>query len=866
VASPTKIPPIRTLVVNGLRPKLPADLVWRTRLIDVLDAAVRKSVTLICAGAGWGKTTLVASWSAARSLSSPIAWLTVGVEHAEPARFWTDLMAAVTAAGVALPRDPPLPGEPRFHPWLAQAMATLPVTLVLVLDDVHKLTDKRVLGALDELIRRAPGRLRFVLAGRQEPDLSLHRYRASGELTELRAADLGFEVPEAAEWVAVHGRAMPMETIAQLVRAVEGWPAGLRLMLDPVRGSAAEHTVEDYLLQEVLTGLPTELQQFLLHTSVADRVSGALAEALTGRPNGQRTLEWLARDNLFVEPVGTRGWFRYHVMFRSALRRRLRTAQPEVVTGLHLSAARWYAASDNPLPALKHAAAAGEWPLAAHLVMRHGMLLYASVDRVELLDVLGQIPADRLSGSTDLVLCAAVLAFDRGDIAATSARLAEARALRRPGPGEATTPTDIALALLESAVLIRWRGDMPSLMDRATVMLRDVVAAGPMRGPEMPRYRAVALKNKAVALLWSDQLDQADRYLWAASTEARSTSLPQVAVAALGNLALLDYFRGSLRRADSNVAAAVDISRRTDSRRRPSAVPAHLARAFVESEQGRDIEADEALREALHAGGEVPEAVNVVLAAIVRARLLADRGDGLAARGVLRQAWREAGPQLVAPLLVRLTGLVESDIDVVLGDPAAVLNRYRNARSLAPGEHVCLARAHLTAGRLDAAESELDRIRPASDRVAAVSAWVLTALVADLRGRHASAAEALRRAVAVAEPDRIRRPFRLCDPQRLHALAGRQHWLTDVRGQPSDAALAEITGEVPLVVPSAGPLSEREMEVLQYLPTMLTAAEIGENLSISINTVKAHIRAIYRKLGAVRRREAVATARHLGLL
>jgi LuxR family maltose regulon positive regulatory protein len=858
--------PMRTAAVESARPRLPIDLIWRPRLIEALDKGVRQTATLICAGAGWGKTTLVASWSGARSMSGPIAWLTLGDEHNDPEVFWADLILAITTAGVVMRGDPPPVDEVAFHRWLGQAMADLPVTLVLVLDDMHRLTDKRVLGGLDGLLRRAPERLRFVLIGRHEPGVSLHLLRVSGELTELRAADLGFQVEEAAGLLAVHEHKMPVVVLADLVRHVEGWPVGLRLALGPLAGSSPEQAAEAYLIEEVLAGLPTEVQWFLLRTSLPDRICGDLADAMTGAPNGQRTLEWLAQANLFVESVGTGGWFRYHVTFRAALRSRLHTAQPEAPPSLHLRASRWHATSGDVLPALTHAAAAGEWPFVAHLVVNRGMPLYSSGDRAELLEVLQRIPGARLSDSVDLLICAALLAFDRGDIAATGARLADARALRPTGNRDTMTATDIALSVLESAVLVRWRGDMPRLLDRSTDMLGDLAVLDTKRGPSLPQYRAVALKNKAVALLWSGRFDHADRYLWAASSGARSAGMPQIAAASLGHLALLDYFRGSMHQAESNLTAAVDIARRIDAESRPGLAPAHLANALVESERGRDIEAGEALRTALHAGGEVPEAANVVLGGIVRARLLVDRGEGLGARTALRQAWSETGTGLVAPLLTRLTALAESEIDLSLGDTAAVVNRYGPARSLSPSEHICLARANLMATRLGAAESKLDRIRAGSDRVSAVSAWILTALIADTRGRHSTAADALYQALVLAEPDHIRRPFRLCDPQRLLALAGRQHWLTELRGHPGETALAEITGEVPIVVPSAGPLSERELDVLQYLPTMLTAGEIAENLNISINTVKAHMRAIYRKLGAGRRREAVVAARHLGLL
>jgi LuxR family maltose regulon positive regulatory protein len=220
----------------------------------------------------------------------------------------------------------------------------------------------------------------------------------------------------------------------------------------------------------------------------------------------------------------------------------------------------------------------------------------------------------------------------------------------------------------------------------------------------------------------------------------------------------------------------------------------------------------------------------------------------------------------VSPLLERLTELAESEIDLAVGEPGAVVRRYGGGGRLWFSEQLCLARAYLAGPRSAEAESLLGVVRASSDRISAVTAWVLIALIADARGHGARAGEALQRALTLAEPERIRRPFQYLDAPRVLALAERQQWLVKPHDPAGESVLAEITGELPAVLPAALPLSERELEVLQYLQTMLTAGEIAENLNISVNTVKAHMRSIYRKLGAGRRREAVVVSRQLGLL
>jgi LuxR family maltose regulon positive regulatory protein len=847
-------------------PRLPAGLVWRPRLFEAIDAGVRGTATVISAGAGWGKTTLAASWSSARSASGPIAWLTLDEQHNDPDVFWSDLILAMAAAGVVLPGRPPAAGELGFQRWLGLGAAGLRTTLVVVLDDVHKLVACGVLGELSEFLRRAPERLRFLLAGRQATGISLHQLRMVGALTEISAADLGFRMDEAAELLTRLDRRVPVRQLAEMVRHVEGWPVGLRLTLQGNGRPFPERSAEAYLLDEVLAAQPAIDQRFLLRTSVPDRICGPLADALTDRQDGKLTLERLAGANLFVEPVGTGRWFRCHPTFRSALRHRLQATEPEAVPQLHLMTARWHAIAGDPLPALTHAAAAPDWQFVAELVVRRGLPLFATADRVEFVEVLDRIPPERLSDSAELALCAALIAYCRGDLRGMPRPLGAGRAMRAAAGPHPIEAIDVALGLTESSTLVRWLGDMPRLLEVSTAMIADIATVNGDRARDLVQYRTLALANRAVAMLWLSQLDHADRLLWATATSARDAGLPLVAVSALGHLALLAFIRGSVGEAEEHATAAMDIAGRIDAESRPGTTSARLVRALIESERGRDIQADEELRRALHTGGEIPEATLAVVAALVRARLLTDRGDGVGARAALRQAWAEVQPGLVSPLLARLTELAESEIDLAAGEPAAVVARYGGGRRLSPSEQLCLARAYLAGARSAEAEALLDLARAGADRISAVGAWVLIALSADAHGHVGPAGDALQRALTLAEPERIRRPFQHLDARRVLAVVERQQWLAEPRAPAGESVLAEITGELPAVLPTALPLSERELEVLQYLPTMLTAGEIAENLTISVNTVKAHMRSIYRKLGAGRRRGAVVAARQLGLL
>ncbi|BCJ45760.1 transcriptional regulator [Actinoplanes ianthinogenes] len=856
------------------RPRLPQGVIWRTRLAETMDVGARRAVTLICAGPGWGKTALASAWTGARSMGGPIAWLSCEPGHNDPYVFWSDLLLALRTSGAirpgtALPdRGPVLSIDaPAFLRRLSSGLAAMPGPVVVVLDDLQEIADPRVLDGLGGLIRNPPERLRLVLISRTEPDLPLHRLRAAGELTEIKARDLAFQMDEASELLALRGRRIAPEKLAELVRNTEGWATGLRLAVDAPPGVGPDEAAADYLVREVLAGQPAEVREFLLWTSVPDRISGGLAEALTGRRNADQVLADLERANLFLERVGNNGWFRYHQQFRAALRRRLPAERADTPARLHLLAAQWHARLGSPLAALNHAAAAGDWQLVSRLVVDYGMSLFGSSDRTDLIALLRRIPAERLTDSAELTFCAALQTYALGDVAGVATRIAQARALLAGRGADDRRVIGLALTIVEAVTVYRWRGDMPQLAETFTEVLAELGRLRWDQVPSMPQYRALSLLNKGIGMLWTDQFDHADRYLWAAATGARAAGTPLVEISAFGHLALLSVIQGSLNEAKEHVAASVGVAHRVDAEDRPPVASAFLAKAVIEQEQGREAEAEEALRRALHAAGEQPEAAIAVLSGVVRAYLLIDRGEAHSARAMLGGVAEAAGPGLVAPILQRILDVSHSEIDLARNRPNAVLDRYSGRAGLYPAEQLRVAQAWQASGHPVQAEELLARVREGTDRLSSVSAWLLTALAADAQGRGQRAADAMAHALAGAEPQHIRRPFRRFDADRVLVLAERQQWLTEPVGSSGESVLAEITGEFPTIGGAvAGPLSEREIDVLQYLPTVLTAGEIAENLGISVNTVKAHMRSIYRKLGAGRRREAVVTARQLGLL
>src|SRR6185437_2234350 len=332
-------------------------VVSRTGLFERLGGSAR--VTVISAPPGSGKSVLLRSWVREAGLVDSTAWVSVGRDDRDPQVFWLSVLDALrqTSAGSRLVQE--LTAAPDLDGWavmerLLKDLAPLPERIWLVLDDVHELGSADARRQLELLLMRGPPELRFMLATRHDLRLGLHRLRLEGELTEIRAAHLRFSLAEARELFAAAGVELPEAALGMLYERTEGWAAGLRLAAlslaghpDPVRFAAefsgSERTVAEYLLAEVLERQSQEVRRLLLRTSILERVSGPLADALTGSAGGELILQELEAANAFVMSVdAARSWFRYHRLFADLLHMELRRTAPAEVDALHRTAARWF--------------------------------------------------------------------------------------------------------------------------------------------------------------------------------------------------------------------------------------------------------------------------------------------------------------------------------------------------------------------------------------------------------------------------------------------------------------------------------------------------------------------------------------------
>ena len=432
VDSPVAVPERDVLLATKLYlPGPRPDLVPRPRLLVRLDEGLARGLVLVCAPAGYGKTVLLADW--ARRGRYPVGWLSLDAGDNDPARFWRHVVAALdrarpgTGERLAALLGPPAPSS--FQGLVTAVINDLAgeEEALLVLDDYHVIGSSQVHESLAFLVEHRPAGIGVMLASRSDPPLPLARLRARGQLTEIRAAELRFTPAEAGELLQHAASALPDASVAALAARTEGWAAGLQLAALSLRGhddaaafvaafTGSHRYILDYLAEEVLERQDTQLRTFLRETSVLERLSGPLCDAVTGREGSQALLEEAERAGLFLIPLDeVRGWWRYHHLFADLLRARLQEKQPGRAGQLHRNAAAWYAGHGLADDAIGHAAAAGETLWAARIIEQHFDMVYnirgeaATIHRW-----LSVLPAEVVRSRPRLLLAQAIMAATGG--------------------------------------------------------------------------------------------------------------------------------------------------------------------------------------------------------------------------------------------------------------------------------------------------------------------------------------------------------------------------------------------------------------------------------------------------------------------
>lgn len=938
------------LYVPPARPKV----VRRLHLIERLNEGLHGKLTLISAPAGFGKTTLVSEWiqtfrqgatsSSARpvSLSPPlaVAWLSLDEGDNDPTRFLTYLVAALQTLApqigvgvLGLLQSPQPPREPSGYETLLTALlneiTTLPDSFVLILDDYHLIDAIPIDQALTFLLEHLPPQMHLVITTREDPQLPLARYRARGQMTELRAADLRFTPAEAAGFLnQVMGLDLSAEEVAVLETRTEGWIAGLQLAALSMRGRADvagfvkafagdNRYIVDYLIEEVLQRQPERVRSFLRQTSLLDRLSGPLCDAVTDQNDGMMLLDALERGNLFVVPLDDkRHWFRYHHLFADVLAAHMLQEQPAQVPILHQRASAWYTDNGLPADAIRHALAAQDFARAAGLIERVWPVMDGSFQTATWLGWARALPDALVCARPVLNGAYAWALLNAGELEAAEARLIDVERWLDTAADERerlhlsqkephsrssaemivvdetqfrTLPASIATA---RAYLAQTRGDLPDSVKYGQRALDFL--------PETDHLR----RGPAAALLglaqWaSGDLEAAYRTLANAMAGFQKIGNWHFATSVTSGLADIRTVQGRLREAIGSYTQALQFALAQGEPLIRGTANLYLGLSELSHEQGKlEVATQQLLQtQALGEQAGLPDWRYRFCRA--QARIKKTEGDLAGALDRLDEAERCYHRTPVPD--VRPLATLKTRVWVAQGQLREAL-RWVQEQGLSVDdelsflhefEHITLARVLMAQHRYEPdgrtmreALRLLDRLQHAAEAGgrlgSAIEILVLQALAHQAQGQLAMALVVLERALTLAEPEGYVRLF--VDEGAPMAQLLREVAVRGVLPDYVDKLLAGFGAEnqprpdkptraqvAPSPLASASPsliepLSQRELEVLQLIAQGLSNSEISTRLFLALSTVKGHNRLIFGKLQVQRRTEAVARARELGLV
>jgi LuxR family transcriptional regulator, maltose regulon positive regulatory protein len=849
-------------------PELPPGFTPRPELLAYLDRAEPHQLVAVIAPPGYGKTLLLADW--VRRSGPPTAWVSVDHDDVTP-RLWSAILTALAALPV-VPVDSLLhrlahSGSDSVRRDLVEdliaALDELGTVVRLILDDVHDITARELLGDLSRLVQHRPATLRLILSSRTDPPIALPRLRLKGELHELRADRLRFSADDAATLMRSAGLRLTSYEIERLHSRTEGWVAGLRLATIALRHtsdtgtfiaqfSGDERSVADYLTSEVLSRLPTRKLDFLRATSVCARMPAGLAVALTERPDAAKILDDLGRETALVERTGTAD-YRIHSLLRTYLEASLLRHSPALHHNLNGVAARWW--TDEPAHALRHAERAGDRELIIELLHRMAipLLLRGQAQPVRRgLDAVG--PTGR-STNPWLALISALVHIDERDLPAAAADLHRARHLW-PDGGEPE------LDLLRASVEILGPGLGLLDVDDTYRPIQDQLNA--------PELEALWAMSRGVAVLGpghEHDFDLASQHLDQAVRLARTHDFGYLEVQALSVIATLageraDH-RGMVRAASEAISAASRLGRH------PSAWTsgASAMLAYADLLAGDTGSARTRAQQALDTVDALPAKTPFALRAVLGCAR-ADAGDSPGGLADMRSARAEAGDLICPQGLQAAMALLEHRTALLLGNPSAADDvREWLERRVGRAAEVLVMEAWTAAasGRYEAARAVVIPITTDSAPLLLQHTSIEVLLInaeAKLRADDITAGIAdLDAALTMGETIGILRPFAYAGQRTRDQLPGRPAARGSGQFAKQLAAVCAAISAQPVTL-----LSAAETAVLALLPSLLNANQIAAELVISVNTVKTHIRSIYGKLGASTRREAVLRARERGLL
>jgi LuxR family maltose regulon positive regulatory protein len=876
-------------------------------LIERLDAGLDRKLTLISAPAGFGKTTLLSNWVG--RLDLPVAWVSLDEGDNDRTRFLVYFVAALQTieSGISetvlhAPQPPPIES---VLTELINEIAAVEQNFILVLDDYHVIEAPSVHNALTFLLDHLPPNMHLVITSRSDPLLQIPRLRAKDQMTELRAENLRFTTQEATRFLnQVMGLALSEDDVLSLETRTEGWITGLHLAALSIQDTedaagfisaftGDDRYIVDYLVDEVLAQRPTGTQDFLLQTSILNRMTGSLCDAVTGQEGGQELLERLDQANLFIVPLDNRRrWYRYHHLFTNLLRQRLDEAtNSEEINILHQRASQWYEENDFLIEAVEHALATEDYDNVIRLINLGASELLMQSQQNLLLKWQDEIPGELVASHPRFCMIMAwawiamghpgeaedCLQLIEGSLGIEMVELfSERDRVEKIDPAVQSALVEIAVLRIEMAIE---QGDIPQVFKLSRLVLPY------LEGEERPYLfnqqkdsRNVVLFVLGLAYKISGKLSQADEALSQAALLAQERRNVHLVSGSLGHLASVQSMQGHLRKAVSTCQRGLKLVQELVGERSPMS-------GLIHAELGNLLYEQNDLKAALH---HLQEGIDVAkpwgyMDAFLHgytglARVRAAQGDWEGAFATLDELAElgEGNPAMVMPaveshraLLWIAQGKVDAANRWVLDaglDPEGEINYHRL------GEMMVVARVLIARGAHSEAVDLLTRMMDTAEAAGwlgkVIEMRVLLAMAHQAQGERDESMDALEQVLNSTKPEGYVRVF--VDEGDPMAALLRAAETRDIAPDYIPKLLAafetdNVQVEPPSVTSLIEPLSERELEVLRLLKTELSGPEIADQLMIALSTMRTHTQNIYSKLGVSNRRAAVRRAEKLNL-
>jgi LuxR family maltose regulon positive regulatory protein len=878
---------------------LKTTFVHRPHLIERLNEGLSAKLTIVCAPAGFGKTTLVGSWLVRANL--PAAWLSLDEDDNDLASFWTYFIAALqtiwpeTGAGVlAMLQASPLPNSHALLTPLINDLTAIPEKFILVLDDYDEIENENIDQALDFFIEHLPPSMHLVIASRVDPDLSLSRLRANGKLNELRSADLRFTPKESTLFLEqMTGLSLTAAEVDALDQRTEGWIAGLKMAALSLRQrestsvaqfidefSGSHHYIMDYLVDEVLQQQSADLQTFLLYTSILDRLCAPLCDSIVGASESlnverfrrsDEILESLERANLFIYRLDDqRQWYRYHPLFASLLRQRLKQSHPTEVTGLHLSASQWYEQAGMTGAAVKHALAGQAYARAADLVEQFAPAMIQRSELSRLLAWLEALPEEELHARPLLAIFYCWSLFLSGQIKQAAARLETVESILAMDEAKRTPEVQAHTSAIQ-AYLERETGDFTSTIALSRQALAHLPGTDSL-------LRAMVNLNLAIAHYFLGEFELASTLLTENIHTGQTAQLLANTCSAIYLKSQIHLAQGALGQALQLCQEGLELVTRRGWQDFPASGFLYVAFGSLLCERYEFNQATEYLEKGIRLGQAGGHPHILIIGNVWLAWLRHTQGDVNGSQEAIHAALQIIDHHQVSRFWpLPSAACCQARLQIAQENLAAA-GRWAESSGLNPADcpvnflHevdcLTLARLLIAQSSLEAAETLLLRLRlgaaAAARNGSLIEILILQALTFAAQKRSEQAMSALEQALDLAEPEGFMRIF-------LDEGASMADLLRKAAAQDLHIAytlrLLSVMGETaPASQPLIEPLSDRELEVLRRVAAGYSNQEIAQELVIAISTVKKHINNIYSKLEVGSRTQAVARARELGLL